>query len=187
MFLLRRAARGLAGLGDGLRVGRAARRPGDEGEARRIVEAEQLRIMQAARRIAGLRQEDDLRFETFGRVDGHHAHRLARRFHVPFDRNIGRRELGEKAGERGRPFAIMGQRKAQEFIDRIGRLRPEPGDEIAPAAAGTDQSHIEEEGCQRRSPRAARSRASPPRGGDARRPMRRARPRDLPGDAARAR
>ena len=45
-----------------------------------------------------------------------------------------------------------GRAPGQKFIDRIGRLRPEAGDEFAPAAAGTDQSHIEEERRQRRSP-----------------------------------
>ncbi len=102
-------------------------------------------------RPARVGQKDDRRLEALARMDGQHPHALAFGLHVALDRRVGRLDLGEKEGERGRLAPLVVERQRQELVDRIGCVGPEPRKQRLPASPLAEQARVK--GVGRQGPR----------------------------------
>ena len=100
---------------------------------------------------AGVRQEDDRRFEPLAGVDGQDAHAFGLDLHVTLDLGVGGFDLGEKIVQRRRLTALMRQRQRQEFVDRVGGFGSETAGQGSPPAVLAQEQRIEREG--RKGPR----------------------------------
>ena len=121
------------------------RRPDEERRAAglRVVEFEPAWLRRALGRRAGVGQEHDRRFQALGGVDGHHPHAVAFASMSRLIATSARLDLGEKGGQRRRRLLFEGERERHEFVDRVGRLGPEPPEQRAPSAVLADETRVE--------------------------------------------
>ena len=124
------------------------------GEQRRPVRLErgqrhELRVVLARRArpvVSG--RNDDRRLEALARVDGQHPDAVALRLEVALDLRLVRLDLGEKAGQRRRLAALVGEREREELVDRVGGVVAEPRDQRLAAAVLAEQAGVEGVGAE---------------------------------------
>ena len=155
----------------------------------RIVDEEELRVVTARRRAAGVGEDDDLRLEPLGAVHRHDADLAARHVHVALDFGSRGREPGEEAFEAGRLGALIVGAAPRNSSSasaasaprrrRKARRPPSRASRSEKKAKGVLNAASSIQRCSRsvrrarsparsRPPRAARARASPARcGGEA--------------------
>ena len=76
-------------------------------------------------------------------MNGHHAHRIAGARSVALDIHIAAVEPVDERLQGGRVPSFELQRGVQQLLDRIARLRPQPGEQLAPPIQRTGQHVLE--------------------------------------------
>lgn len=98
-----------------------------------------------AGRDAEIGEDDDRRLEALRAMDGHDPDFAGTGREVALHLRRRRADMMQEGGERGPVAALVIERGAQESVERVARLRAEPGERAAAAAAGAEQPGIETE------------------------------------------
>ena len=91
----------------------------------------QFEIADLARPAGRIGENDDGRLQALGPVHGHHPHLPARIVGVAFEVGIRRVEPFDEAREARHMRTFVGEGGVEQFVDRIVRLTPQSGDELA--------------------------------------------------------